>query len=100
MQGIPALRPDFYNAGDFKAHRDEYAFFTGRDLFVAPVIDARATSRRVFLPDGGWVHFFSGKPYSGGEHVIDAPLGQPPVFYRADSDFAELFKTAAAEYGK
>ena len=97
--GVPALRPDFYNAGDYSAHRDEYAFFTGSDLFVAPVLAPGAATRRVFLPDGEWVHFFTGEVISGGEHLINAPLGQPPVFYRADSSYSELFKTAAAEYG-
>ncbi len=91
-RGIPALRPDFWKAGSFTAGKDPYAFFFGDDLFVCPVIEYKAERRRVHLPEGEWIHLWSGKPYSGGtEFEIHAPLGQTPVFYRKDSAFRELF---------
>ncbi|WP_373370651.1 hypothetical protein, partial [Proteus mirabilis] len=29
----------------------------------------------------------------GGEITVDAPIGKPPVFYRAKSEWASLFAT-------
>lgn len=96
--GIPVIRPDFWAENSFDAHHDEYSFFFGSDVFVAPVIKQGAKKRTVHLPAGKWVHLWSGKAYEGGRrHRVDAPLGRCPVFYRADSKYAELFRRAAAE---
>ena len=65
-RGIPALRPDFWTAEDFEDSSDPYAYFLGDDLFVCPVIRKGAKKRRVFLPEGDWVCFWSGKEYRGG----------------------------------
>ena len=90
--GVPALRPDFWEAVDYGASRDEYAYFLGDELFVAPVIRLHAKSRQVSLPAGEWVHLWTGKAYKGGrEYKIPAPLGQVPVFYRRGSEFTPLF---------
>ena len=94
--GLPALRPDFWEAMDFEESRDPYAYFLGDDLFVCPVIRKGAKKRRVFLPEGDWIHFWSGKACKGDRaFVVEAPLGQIPVFYRAKSPWAELFRQAA-----
>ena len=91
-QGIPALRPDFWEAGSFSGSRDPYAFFFGDDLFVAPVIEEKAKTRTVSLPEGQWRCFWCGKSYAGGKTcTVRAPLGKIPVFYRSDSAFAPLF---------
>ena len=91
-EGLAVLRPDFWEAMDFGASRDPYAYFLGDELFVAPVIDLKKKSRRVFLPAGDWVHLWSGKAYAGGmEYTVPAPLGQPPVFYRKNGEFRALF---------
>ena len=96
QKGIPALRPDFYKAMDYGASRDMYSYFLGPDLFVCPVIERHAKTRQTHLPAGEWVHFWTGKPYSGGQsYTVAAPLGQLPVFYRKDSPYSELFRKAA-----
>ena len=94
-QGIAVMRPDFWEKMDYAESRDEYSYFLGDDLFVCPVIERRATRRTVFLPEGEWVHFWSGREYSGGKHVVDAPLGKIPVFWRKGSSFEEVFRAAA-----
>jgi len=97
-EGIPAMRPDFWSEGDMAACRDEYAYFLGDDLFVCPVIEKGAKKRKVHLPEGQWLHFWTGEEYEGGKsYKIAAPLGKIPVFYRADGDFADLFRKAAAD---
>ena len=55
--------------------------------------------RRVFLPEGRWVHFWTGKVYRGGRgYTVRAPLGQPPVFWREGSPYAPLFRKTAKEF--
>ena len=91
-EGVAVIRPDFWEAMDFGASRDPYAYFLGDELFVAPVIDLHTDSRRVHLPAGDWVHLLSGKAYEGGKaYTVPAPLGQIPVFYRKDGEFSALF---------
>jgi alpha-glucosidase len=49
------------------------------------------------LPAGtAWIHVWSGVEFTGGADVeVDAPLGQPPVFYRKDSAHGALFASLA-----
>ncbi len=94
--GLPSIRPDFYASGDFKDHHDEYTYFFGSEVFVAPVIERRAKTRKVFLPEGRWVSFADGRTYDGGkEYTFAAPLGVPTAFYREESAFSEVFREAA-----
>ncbi|AIT81937.1 alpha-glucosidase [Novosphingobium pentaromativorans] len=91
--GLPAQRPLFLH------YPDEPALFTvqdqflyGADMVVAPVIEEGAEARRVILPGSGvWRHCWTGKVYAPGVAEVPAPIGQPPVFYRPDSAFAQLF---------
>ena len=95
-EGLPALRPDFWEEMDGEDSRDPYAYFFGDELFVCPVFKKGAEKRKVWLPRGKWVHFWTGKTYKGGKkHTVPAPLGQTPVFYRKDGQYANLFREAA-----
>ena len=96
-RGVPALRPDFWEKGSFAFSRDPYSYFLGDDLFVCPVIRKGVRHRTVYLPEGDWVGLWTGRSYAPGRHRVNAPLGQPPVFYRRDSAYAELFRRAADE---
>ena len=92
-QGIPAMRPDFWEDGSFGASRDPYAYFLGDDLYVCPVIQKGKRTREVHLPAGEWVHFWTGEVYQGKTvRKVPAPLGRIPVFYRKNSEFSELFR--------
>lgn len=98
QQGVPAIRPDFWTANDFAAHKDEYSYFFGDDMFVCPVIKKGARTRKVQLPEGEWIHLWSGKAYGGGgTYKVRAPLGETPVFFRSGSEYKELFRSVAAE---
>lgn len=61
-------------------------YFYGPDLLIAPIIKGRAKGRRVVLPPGKWVHFFTHQVFVGGTHRIAGPVGSPPVFIRQESD--------------
>lgn len=95
-EGIPVMKPDFWNAVDYRQSRDEYSYFFGDDIYVCPVIEKNAKERTVHLPEGSWEGFWDGQPYRGGsKYTVEAPLGRIPVFYRTESAFKELFRRAA-----
>ncbi len=96
--GLPLQRPLFLHfEEDPRAYEGQTAYLFGADLLVAPIVDAGARSRRVYLPTGAvWIHVWSGASFRGGADAeVDAPLGEPPVFYRADSGHRSLFAALA-----
>ncbi|MED1862344.1 alpha-glucosidase [Fictibacillus nanhaiensis] len=93
-KGIPVQRPLFMHyEKDEAAYDIQYQYLYGRDLLVAPVYEEAATHWNVYLPEDEWVHVWSGKEYRGGYTEVEAPIGQPPVFYRKNSPYKELFES-------
>lgn len=94
-EGIPVMRPLLLHYEDDPQTFDlAYQYLLGRDLLVAPVHQPDCRTWTLYLPRDHWVNLWSGEPDSGGHEVtVDAPLGQPPVFYRRDSAWAALFAT-------
>ena len=98
--GLPLQRPLFLDwEDDPDTMGIETQFCYGRDLVVAPVIEAGATRWPVYLPGGtSWIHLWSGEAHQGGATIgVPAPFGMPPVFWREGSDHAALFRSFAAE---
>ncbi|MGH8296777.1 MAG: alpha-glucosidase, partial [Steroidobacteraceae bacterium] len=92
--GLPLQRPLFLHFQDDRdAFADQTSYLLGADLLIAPVIEAGAQRRRAYLPAGTrWRHLWSGEELPGGaEAQVEAPIGRPPVFFRADSPHAALF---------
>ena len=91
--GIPVQRALFLHyphEPQAASIQDQYLY--GRDMLVAPIVEEGAAKRSVYLPGADpWTHLWSGRTMPPGEHVIDAPLGEPPIFYKPGSGFAELF---------
>jgi alpha-D-xyloside xylohydrolase len=71
---------------------DQYMF--GPDVLVAPVVEAHATARRVYLPEGAtWTDLHSGAVHEGGQWIdAAAPIDVIPVFAR-DGALSELVGT-------
>lgn len=95
-QGLPLQRPLFlHHEDDARTYAEQTQYLFGRDLLVAPVLEAAVAARSVYLPTGAtWVHVWSGQSFSGGQSVeIAAPFGQPPVFHRAGADQEALFQS-------
>jgi alpha-glucosidase len=90
--GIPLMRGCYLHYEDDKElYNLKYQFMLGQDLLVAPVIKPGVDRWDVYLPDDAWIHLWSGKEYEQGWYQVDAPLGQPPIFYRKNSQFKDLF---------
>jgi len=91
--GLPVQRPLFlHHEDDRRTYDIQDAYLYGEDLLVAPVWQAGQSERTVYLPrNAEWVHVWTGSAHDGGQVVtVEAPLGQPPVFYRKNSKNAEL----------
>ena len=59
-------------------------FLSGRDLLVVPVTEKGATSRKLYLPRGTWVDFWTEKPVEGGREIDrELDLATIPLYVRA-----------------
>ncbi|NBJ10534.1 alpha-glucosidase [Microvirga arsenatis] len=93
-RGLPVQRPLFLHfEDDARTYAVQEAYLYGPDLLVAPVWQAGKAEWSTYLPAGAdWIHVWSAQTFAGGQEVtVPAPLGEPPVFYRAGSTFASLF---------
>ena len=91
--GLPVMRPLFFAQDCAEAWATErFSYLFGDDMLVSPVVQPGADMREVWLPQGEWVHLWTGEKYGGGFVSVPAPIGQPPVFYRAGSAFEPVFK--------
>ena len=100
--GMPLVRHPWLATGAIEdAQRDPQTFLLGPDLFVAPVVVQGAKRVRVMLPDGMWVHAWSGRVSPGGRTVSQAaPIGQPAAWARAGSLPAELIRGCKVFHGE
>ncbi len=64
---------------------DDMTFLVGDVLFVAPVVEDGARTRRVVLPPGEWVDYWTGTLFIGDgstEIEVSAPLDTLPLWQR------------------
>ncbi|MDX6765805.1 MAG: glycoside hydrolase family 31 protein [Candidatus Methylacidiphilales bacterium] len=95
-KGMPLMRPVFVDhQHDPKAHDVEDAFMFGPDLMIAPVTEAGALQRTVYLPAGTeWQEAWTGQKHPGGRTIlVAAPLEIIPVLVKAGSPCAKWFKS-------
>ena len=83
--GLPPMRALWLHypkdAGAVKLG-DEYLW--GRDILVAPVVEKGATSRRVYLPEGTWFDWWTGKKLEEKKWVErEVDLATIPLYARA-----------------
>ncbi len=87
-KGTPPMRPLFYDfPGDEAAWDVDDQFLFGPDLLIAPILEAGARGRSVYLPAGAtWTDAYSGETYGGGQTILaDAPLERIPVYLKNGS---------------
>jgi alpha-glucosidase (family GH31 glycosyl hydrolase) len=55
----------------------------GDEMLIAPVYKKGATKRKVHLPDGNWINFWTREKISGNQRIeTEAPIHRIPVFIR------------------
>ena len=83
--GEPVMRPMFFDfPQDEVCWGLETQYMFGPDYLVAPVLEAGAQTRRVYLPAGRWQNIDTGEEHAGGLWIdAPAPLDVIPVFKRS-----------------
>lgn len=99
-KGYPVQRPMFMHyEDDAMAYDLQYQYLFGADILVKPVVNKGQMIQEIYLPEDRWVHIWTGKEYRGKRIVeVECPVGFPPVFYRKDSPFKELFVGITKKY--
>ena len=83
--GEPLVMPMYYLDKTNEAYRAKNQYYFGTELVVAPVVEKCKSDgfarTNVYLPEGKWTDFFTGKKYMGGKtHLMQVPLDRMPVF--------------------
>ncbi len=83
--GWPVVRPLFWLDPEDQTLWDvDDAFLLGDALLVAPVVSPGETRRRLRLPRGHWLDYWTSTLYEGGGEIeVEAPLERIPLFVRA-----------------
>ena len=90
--GVPLLQPLYYKypeTYDEPLYKTEYYF--GSELFISPIVNPKdaimnRVVHRLFLPNGTWYEFKTGKKFIGGRRYV--------TFYK-DEDYPVFAKTGA-----
>ncbi len=86
VTGLPIMRPmflNFQNEDECYSGDVEQQFMIGDNLLVAPVLDDNSVYKKLYLPEGKWIDWWTNKVYYGGKWiVVDAPVGRIPLFMR------------------
>lgn len=63
-----------------------YQYMYGDELLIAPVYEKGAITRKVFLPEGKWINYWTGEQFQGNSEVtVAAPINQIPLFVKQGS---------------
>ena len=83
--GVPIFRPLLLNyQNDYNTLAIDDEFMVGADLLAAPILHQGQAGRMVYLPEGTWFDFWTGKKVQGPTNIqVDAPLETVPLFVRA-----------------
>jgi len=85
LTGCPVMRPLVMDyAHDERVHRLFDQFLFGGSVMVAPITKPGDICRHVYLPEGTWVDYHSGRVWQGPADIVaEAPLERIPVFLKA-----------------
>jgi len=65
-------------------------FMLGPDFLIRPIVSQGKEKVLVYFPGGEWIHLWSGDKYGkrrqGVWREVKAPIGEPAVFYRVNSE--------------
>lgn len=85
--GLPIMRHLLLESPtDPKTYDCNSEYLLGDKILVAPVVEQGASNRSLYLPQGSWVDYWSGRIIEGGTQVtVPAPLEHIPILVRAGS---------------
>lgn len=84
--GLPIARPMFLNFQyDNECYKwdSQYQFMIGENLLVAPVLSEKENSKKLYLPEGRWLDWWTNKVYEGNQWIIvEVPQWRIPLFLK------------------
>lgn len=81
--GMPVLRRLDVNYPQYAEARRNDEYLLGDYILIAPIAEAPAASRTVFLPEGTWLDVWTGKRFAGPDtYEVSHPLETSPIFVR------------------
>lgn len=85
--GKPLIRPMlFENSKDTNLLFATNQYMWGSAILVAPVLEAKATSRKLYLPSGNWYRYHDLSRIDGGQWIDEkTSLDKIPVFVKGGS---------------
>ena len=104
QKGLPVVRhPFIHYPHDPEVLGLDYQYMVGAELMVAPVLDPDRDAIDVYFPAGAWVHLWTGSRYGSSQRgvyeTVQAPLGEPAVFYKEDSEEGTRFREELGRRG-
>ncbi len=99
--GWPIMRhPYLLYPNDPRAAAQEYEYFLGDNLLVAPVVNFKEAEKMVYIPQGEWVDFWSRAVYTGEQELkVKAELDIIPLFVKAGAIVPTLLNSPASLAG-
>ncbi|MCY6958651.1 glycoside hydrolase family 31 protein [Clostridium brassicae] len=95
--GEPVLRPliyEFQEDNEVVNINDEFMF--GENVLIAPILEKGCTERKVYLPQGNWINYYTMEQHKGKATInVSAPLEIIPVFVKEGSIIPK-YKTASS----
>ncbi|WP_029688925.1 TIM-barrel domain-containing protein [Thermoanaerobacter sp. A7A] len=84
QKGYPIMRPlVFEYQKDENTHKIYDEFMFGEGLLVAPLYLPSKERREVYLPEGIWYDYWTGKEFKGKNYyLVDAPIEVIPLFVK------------------
>ncbi|SEL39545.1 alpha-glucosidase [Atopomonas hussainii] len=103
-RGLPLVRPLWLHYPQDPASQAPVpeSFMLGSELLIAPVLAPDVTELEVALPEGTWVHLWSGQTHqvNAADKVrTPVPVGEPAVFYRAGSAAGQALRETLQAQG-
>ncbi|WP_197428604.1 glycoside hydrolase family 31 protein [Halapricum sp. CBA1109] len=88
-RGVPLVRPLYYHHPEAElAYHTPQEYYFGSELLAAPYTEPRSDSTNlarqpVWLPDGEWFDFHTGRSYDAGFHARYGDLSDVPLYAKA-----------------
>jgi alpha-glucosidase (family GH31 glycosyl hydrolase) len=83
-KGLPIMRSlVLYYQNDSNVYQIDDQYLFGANIMVAPVVIKGLTSRKIYLPEGNWYDFWTGKKYSGKQYIeYPCPMDVLPLLVK------------------
>jgi len=84
--GLTIMRPMFLNfQNDDECFKTEaqFQYMVGENLLVAPVLSEKENFKKLYLPEGNWLDWWTNKTFEGIQWVIvEVPANKIPLFVK------------------